>query len=239
MRIYTYYEDINFKFQNQLIELWQRSWHKQGFTPIILHREDAKKSPLYQEYYDFVQSVHESSVGQTLTEKEYCLAAQLEIVAFHTIKTPAYISDYDMINNGFEIGEQLESMVHWRNDACSCFASGDTLGWYKYIKFLMQNKRCIVDWCKKTHQNSSRIYFHDQDFLVAIRQKGMDENIYKMYRDLNVSGAGYDPYGKNICKVIHISHNNIYEIKQKYVEYKNENNEYLRALFAQQIIKNL
>ena len=59
MKIYTYYEDINFELQNNLLELWSISWKRYGFDPIILSREDAKKSPLYNEYYEFVQSVHE------------------------------------------------------------------------------------------------------------------------------------------------------------------------------------
>ena len=57
MKIYTYYEDVGFKKQLELIEVWEESWRKQGFDPIVLNREDAKKSPLYQKYYVFTLDI--------------------------------------------------------------------------------------------------------------------------------------------------------------------------------------
>jgi hypothetical protein len=236
MKIYTYYEDVNFKLQLELLELWKKSWEKYGFEPIILVRDDAKKSPLFNQYYDFIQSVHEDSVGLKLPDSNYCMAAQLEIVAFHNIQEPSYISDYDMINNGFEIGENLESLVHWRNDACSCFASGDSSGWEKYIKFLFSHKQTIIEWCKKEHESTKRQSFHDQDFLIAIKQLGLKENIYKMSRDLKIAGADYIPNTDNACKIIHLSHNNMINIINKYIEYSFYSQEELRLLFANKII---
>ena len=236
MKIYTYYEDINFELQNNLLELWSISWKRYGFDPIILSREDAKKSPLYNEYYEFVQSVHELSVGKQLPEGDYHLAAQLEIVAFHTISDPSYISDYDMINNGFELGETVDSLVHWRHMDCSCFASGDCNGWEKYIQFLFNHRQIIVDHCKKINYETNRIHFHDQDFLVAVRELGLKYNIYKMSRNYEIAGAEYDPGGANLCKIIHLSHNNMAGIKKAYPEYAQCPQDELRILFANKII---
>ena len=236
MKIYTYYENVNFELQNALLELWTISWKRHGFDPIILSREDAKKSPLYNEYYDFVQSVHELSVGKQLPEGGYWLAAQLEIVAFHTISDPSYASDYDMINNGFKLGETIEGLVHWRNRDCSCFASGDCKGWEKYIQFLFNSKQIIVDHCKQTNYETNRVDFGDQDFLVAVRELGLKNNIYKMYRNLEIAGAEYDPDGKNLCKIIHLSHNNMIHIKKTYPEYAQCPQDELRILFANKII---
>ena len=99
MKIYTYYQDIGFDYQQELLDLWQESWRRQNFDPIILGIEDAKKCPIYQTYYDFVQRIHENSVGKPLEKDNYCLAAQLEIAAFTTIDKdePCYMSDYDVI----------------------------------------------------------------------------------------------------------------------------------------------
>lgn len=237
MKIYTYYEDINFELQNNLLELWAISWKRYGFDPVILSREDAKKSPLYNKYYDFVQSVHELSVGKQLPEGGYCLAAQLEIVAFHTILDPSYISDYDMINNGFELGEPVESLVHWRHLDCSCFASGDCYGWEKYIQFLFNHQQVLIDYCKKINYETNRMHFHDQDFLVAVRELGLKNNIYKMYRNLEIAGAEYDPEGENLCKIIHLPHENMIRIKKTYPEYAHYSQEELRILCANKILK--
>ena len=80
MKIYTYYEDVGFRSQLELIELWKQSWSNNGFEPIVLSREDAKRSELYQEYYDFVQKIHKNISGKVLPENSYWLAAQLEML---------------------------------------------------------------------------------------------------------------------------------------------------------------
>ena len=165
------------------------------------------------------------------------MAAQLEIVAFHTIIEPSYISDYDMINNGFYTGENLESLVHWRNDACSCFASGDTAGWEKYINFLFDKESIIIDWCKKESANTGRSEFGDQDFLIAVRDEGIKNNIYKMYRNLDVAGLGYFINETNNCTVIHVSHENVGKIQKENIEYQEYTQDQIRLIIANKILE--
>ena len=52
MIIYTYYQDIEHSSQNELIDLWKISWSRQGYEPIVLNLEDAKKHP----YFDILNS---------------------------------------------------------------------------------------------------------------------------------------------------------------------------------------
>ena len=52
MKIYTYYEEINFPQQKELLELWALSWQEMGFEPITLNINDAKKSPEYDLFVD-------------------------------------------------------------------------------------------------------------------------------------------------------------------------------------------
>jgi hypothetical protein len=234
MKIYTYYEDIGHSPQNELLAVWGRSWDIWGFDPVILSRDDAKKSNLFQQYYDFVQKVHEKSVGKILPDKGYWMAAQLEIVGFQTIKNPAYTSDYDMINNGFERGEVLESLVHWRNDACSCFASGDGVGWDRYIQFLFEQETAVVAWCEDESKKTGRTEFGDQDFLLAVRDEGIERGVYKMYRNLDVAGEEYKLDRPNNCLVIHLSHNNMGQIR-KHDEYSKYSTDELRLLLANKI----
>ena len=237
MKIYTYYEDISFNLQNELLDIWGKSWRRYNFEPVLLSRDDAKKSCLFQEYYDFIQRIHEQVCGKQLQDKSYCMAAQLEIVAFHTIIEPSYISDYDMINNGFYTGENLESLVHWRNDACSCFASGDKYGWEKYIKFLFDKEQIIIDWCKQEYSITGKTNFHDQDFLIAVRQLGIDNQIYKMSRNLNVLGSDYIPDEVNTCKIPHLSHNNMGKIQKLYAQYANMSQDKIRLIMAKEILE--
>ena len=236
MNIYTYYENIGHRLQNELLDIWKKSWEKYGFNAIILSREDAKQSILFQKYYDFIQRVHQHISGKTLRDKSYCMAAQLEIVAFHTIVEPSYISDYDMINNGFHTGEILESMVCWRNDACSCFASGDKTGWERYINFLFEKESIIIEWCKKESASTGRFEFHDQDFLVAVRDEGIKDNIYKMHRKLDIAGSDYSIENPNTCKIPHLSHRNMRTIQESSAQHKEYTLDEIRIILAKKIL---
>lgn len=238
MNIYTYYEDVNFKKQPELIDVWKRSWEIGGFNPVVLSRDDAKSSPLYEEYYSFVQRVHEKSVGKTLTEGGYWLAAQLEIVAFSTIEEPSFFCDYDMINNGYA-GFIPEDKVHWRNAACSCFVTGGKNGWLDYINFLFKNEDLIIDFCKQVNNQNGRIDFGDQDFLIAVYNKGIESGVFKGSRDRKIIGDSYKPDSENICKAIHVSHKNSFEIKESHSKWSNMAIDDIRLFCAKEILNNL
>ena len=235
MKIYTYYEDVNLNKQNELLELWKSSWARHGYTPIILSRDDAKRSSMYEEYYAFVQRVHEKVSGKPLPENGYWLAAQLEIVAFTTIDSISFTSDYDIINYDFPVPEILNKELHWRNGCCSCFASGDAESWVRYIEFLFEKENDIVQWCKEEKEKTKRTEFGDQDFLVAIHKPAIQNNVVKMSYDEKICEM-YFPDQIEKLKLYHISHNNMDQIKSKFNEYKNIHQEDLRIMMAKKII---
>ena len=171
MKIYTYYEEVGFANQKQLIEQWSLSWQNNGFETHVLTRDDAKQSPLFNRYYDFVQDIHTAVAKKELIDSSYWMAAQLEIVAWHTIQSPSFISDYDVINKNWQFYGEINSKVHWRDHCCPCFASGDYKGWQRYLNFLFDNKDKIVPWCREENERSHRTKFGDQDFLVAVYEK--------------------------------------------------------------------
>jgi len=220
MKIYTYYEDIKFEKQLELTEVWKQSWRKQGFDPIVLTREDAKKSPLYQKYYDFVQRVHENISGKTLPDNNYWLAAQLEIVAFTTIPKGevAYISDYDVINKNFTHKTNM-GKLHWRDSCCSCFASGSCWGWRKYVKLLIEEEKTITDWCLQEKEKTKRTEYGDQDFLIAVEKIGLEKDIYEMSRSPNLCKMYFPTTKEKDIKLYHLSHSNISEVIKRYKKY--------------------
>lgn len=226
MKIYTYYENINFSYQNELIELWKISWSRQGYEPIILNRDDAKKFEHYNKYYDFIQEIHEKSTGSVLPDVSYHMAAQLEIAAFATIKEPSFISDYDIINVNFKPCN-VGSKVFWRDAACTCFASGDSLGWCNYINFLFSNKNKIIEHCKDI---KGRFRFHDQDFLIPIYDSGILSGAFDGHRTKFTCKEWLpdNPDNKQM-KLYHISHSNIENLKTKYPQYSNLNSNKLRV----------
>ncbi len=237
-KIYTYYENVNFKKQPELIDVWKQSWEASGFEPIVLGRDDAKKSPLYDDYYAFVQRVHKKATGAELPDNTYCIAAQLEIIAFTTVSQPSFFSDYDVICNGYEPFTP-EDKVHWLNKACSCFATGSKTGWYKYVDFLFENEDLIVNYCKQVQQKNGRDQFHDQDFLIPIFSKGIESDVFEGSRNLDIVGSDYKPGSENICKALHISHKNAHEIKESHPRWSDVPVDDVRLFYAREVLNNL
>lgn len=225
MKIYTYYEDVNFLSQNELLDLWRFSWSRRGFEPIVLTLKDALNAEMHDEYIDFVTRVHKK-IGSEI--EGYWMAAQREIVAFTTIDEPSFISDYDVMNINFSPPDYVENLVHWRDGRCTCFASGGSSGWGNYINFLYKNEEKIVNKCMEVKSTTGRDQFHDQDFLVHtnvspnIKEK-IKEIPFLTYRDEN-SPVGVKPEHLNFInlpKTIHISHSSANSINLGNAKIKN------------------
>lgn len=199
MNIYAYYEDVGQKEQEELLKLWKISWQRNGWNPVVLGIQDAKQSSLHDVYMQFVIDVHKE-IGTDI-KCGYCWAAQREIVAFHRIQKPSFISDYDVINIGQEPLE-AEGKVHWRDGDCTCFASGDSKGWEAYIHWLFKNESNIIKGLKKIHKETKRKSFHDQDFLAVARKSCDSELPFEAYRNTNSPKGNLDKENK----LLHISH---------------------------------
>ena len=70
MKIYTYYEDINFKVQNPLVDIWQKSWENQGFEAIVLGRADAEKHDFYGEFVSRLEKLHLDIIEKPIPQKQ-------------------------------------------------------------------------------------------------------------------------------------------------------------------------
>ena len=101
MKIYTYYEEINFPQQKEMLELWRESWSKMGFETIVLGEEDAKKSPDYDLFVRKMQFIFNEITGQELSS--YGLSCFVRWLAYSTVENKQekfLVSDYDVINSG-------------------------------------------------------------------------------------------------------------------------------------------
>jgi hypothetical protein len=239
MKIYTYYEDINFNKQDELLELWKLSWSQQGFDPIVLTLEDALNAKMHDEYIDLVIRVHKK-IGSKIGG--YWMAAQREIVAFTTIDEPSFISDYDVMNINFSPPDYVDNLVHWRDGRCTCFASGGSSGWVDYINFLYKNEEKITNGCKEIKLKTGRDQFGDQDFLVHTNvSPNMKEKIkdipFLTYRDENSPVNAKQEHLDliNLPKTIHVSHDCISSIN--IVNKKINNIEDMRFYIAKKNIK--
>ena len=69
MKIYTYYENIGKEKQDKLIELWKISWSRQGYEPIVLNLQDAKRHSYFETFNSEMRKIFKE-----ITNKEICVA---------------------------------------------------------------------------------------------------------------------------------------------------------------------
>lgn len=173
MKIYTYYENINFKNQDELVSLWETSWRTRGFEPIVLSAKDAKISDFYEEFVTQLNRFSQSIAKKTLDDYE--LSCWLRWLAYSTqAEEKFFVGDYDVINHNFDLAEP-ENNLHLMDDCCPCFASGRPSQFLnlckKFINIMNEREEEFVELYAKTHFRS----FHDQNFFIL------------MYYDRNIS----------------------------------------------------
>lgn len=101
MTIYTYFEPVPWTADEQtvseeLLHLWERNWASKGWSPVVLTLEDAKKSPLYEDYARKVMSF------PTVNNRTYESACFMRWLAMSQIG--GYHCDFDVMNLRFHGG---------------------------------------------------------------------------------------------------------------------------------------
>ena len=115
MDIYTYY-DIILKDQDNLIDVWQKSWRKYGWNPIIISKNDSNATDQQLEYLINLPCVN---------PKEYEMACFLRWNVMSNIGG-GWMSDYDVVNCGFTPEDSIiyESMsVLQKHVPCLVYSS--------------------------------------------------------------------------------------------------------------------
>jgi len=201
MKIYTYYEDLSFDSQEELIDLWKFSWKKQGYEPIVLTRSDAEKHKYYEKFISSLKEIGKYIIGKEL--EPYALSCHLRWLAYATQNDEKfYVSDYDVININYPIKEPIENL-HLMDRYCPCFASGKPsqfLDLCKVIVNLSLKKKKLIK------NNFNGIHYHDQDFFYHSKDFLPKRLVVADHRNL-----WFHPYlpDKDMEKyrVIHFCHN--------------------------------
>lgn len=231
MKIYTYYDDINFNHQNELIKLWHFSWKQYGFDPIVLSRQDAISHPSYHQFVTEISELCAYITKQKLSE--YGLACYLRWLAYaNQSDDRVYFSDYDIINNGL-YPEQLIDKLHMMDDCCPCFGSGSPKEFHKFCQLMINLTRDN----KARLSNIKHRCFHDQDFMVHHRKDILSLDWIQLSRDRKKYCDFYQYGQTNHCKVIHFAHANIAKIKAEYLDtFNNVNDDLLRIILIKELL---
>ena len=231
MRIYTYYTNIRFRDQDELIHLWKESWERMGFEAIVLNEKYAQRHPDYQDFIDKIRFIHSKVTGKPI--KLYGLCCYVRWLAYAMVgrdedpTTPAMnerflVSDYDVINNGWEPSYFSSEKMHFFDEACPCLVYGSS------IEFDLLC-RAFFDITMMRLEDNIKILdkgYHDQNFFINNFTKQNNLTVEKLLKKYNMvmtrnpdeHVAPFNPDKKQNCKAFHISHNNTGKIVDIYPE---------------------
>lgn len=165
MKIYTYYEDINFKSQPEIISLWKESWERKGFEAIVLNESHARQHEYYKEFDIKINEVVEIITGNPLSK--YGKSCYMRWLAYASQPNEKlFVGDYDVINNNF-VPFQPEVNLCFYDSWCPCFASGTPEQFYNLCKSFVDVSFSRLEQIKQTFQKLNMRSYHDQDFFVC------------------------------------------------------------------------
>lgn len=249
MKIYTYYQNINHNNQPELIDLWKISWSRQGYEPIVLNLEDAKRHPYFETLNTEMRRIHNEITGKQISD--YGMSCWFRWLAYATqTDEKFYVSDYDAINVNFPTIEPSDQL-HLMDLACPFLASGTPTQFENLCKAFVGVSNQRIDILKRQTD-----HYHDQEFFQYNFMPQQNDSYNELRnkhnilitRNRNELGGYIDPVENKILAgpsigyienekygVIHVSHQNIGILQEKYKKYKNQDSSRLRV----DLIKNL
>jgi hypothetical protein len=243
MKIYTYYEDINFEQQKKMLELWEKSWKQAGFEPVILSLSNAKSHPFYEEFVYKITDIHLKIKQEALSN--YGIACFVRWLAYATQSNNeyVYVSDYDCVNNGLEPIIKTDKL-HLMDGACPCFVSGTAQQFENLCHLFID---ITTERIHKIIQSDKCVWYHDQDFFInnMLEQNNptskqiLETNNILITRD-RINGVGpFQSDKENTVKVLHISHHNASELKKTIEVFKQMPIENIRIQIMESIVNNI
>lgn len=96
MLVYTYYDKaVGQQGQEEMLSLWAESWKRHGWSPVVLQ---PKHATAHRAYNDFRNKIWRLPTVNDRTYEEACYLRWLALAAY---KRCGWMTDYDVINNGF------------------------------------------------------------------------------------------------------------------------------------------
>lgn len=169
--VYTFYHDIDKKYQDIMIEYWKLTWKQAGFNPIVLNITDAQKHPFYEEYKSNILEISNFlKVNFNMSFNAYGLISYLRWIAYASVDNtdPFFVSDYDVLNLNFKfkscnfLKDKLTFLDRLNMSVCY----GDKNNFLNLCKD-MSNMSLINPNIEKIKDNN---FFYDRSFIKIFRK---------------------------------------------------------------------
>lgn len=152
--------------QRALIDVWQRSWRKAGWEPVVLQEADVKSHPRYEFFREhFEAKPTEYGVAYTAS----CFMRWLAAAHYGSLRGQGImLVDYDVINYGFEPqAPRPEEMTIFCDEPPASVFMGAVLGTPQHFldiaEIFAAAKPCEHDW------NAHAGLFHQDDLSLLCR----------------------------------------------------------------------
>ena len=242
MKIYTYYQDIDFSAQQELIDLWKESWSRQGYEPIVLSLEDAKKHSYFETLDTEMRKIFKEITNTEIAE--YGMSCWFRWLAYATqADEKFYVSDYDAINVNFPITEPSDKL-HLIDNHVPFLASGTPTQFENLCKAFVEVSNQRIEILKEQAD-----HYHDQEFFQYNFMPQYNDDYQQLRNKHNILmtrnryqlGGCIDPVENKILAgpykgyienekyaLVHVSHENITILQEKYAKYKKQDASKLR-----------
>ena len=230
MKIYTYYENIKFDEQDELINLWKKSWRDQGFEPIVLTEKDAQSVSYYETFVDEISKINKKISGVEI--HPYTLSCFTRWISYVSLKSDESIlvCDYDVINKSFQnkkFNEPSEKLS-FLDGFCPCFALGNSEQFLKFCQDIVEKSKSNLDEIKKIFFEDDYRLFHDQTFLsICYNKLKIENNLYNICKSRKYV---------DFEKIYHVSHNYVQNNKDEDESLEKISSDILRIKLVEKII---
>ena len=237
MKIYTYYEDISFPVQQELIDLWKISWSRHGYEPIVLNLEDAKKHSYFETLNSEMRRIFKEITNIEISE--YGMSCWFRWLAYATQNEEKfYVSDYDAINVSFPITEPIDKL-HLMDGVVPFLASGTPKQFENLCKSFVDISNQRIEILKELTD-----HYHDQEFFLFNCDAQYNDNFNNLLTscDLKITKDRTKFGGSDInvnSLVYHVSHlmTNTTLETEYYKSYKTKYKRRARAMLIHDILK--
>lgn len=175
MKILTFYNNIEFAYQDECISMWKNSWSERGFEPIVVDVSNSKEHPYFEEFSNSIKEIHEQIMDRPIDE--YGLACYYRWLAYsvflknNNISKSVFVCDYDVINSNLTVEEASgwlkdnEDKLYFYHGCTPCLVSGNSSHFESFCKKIISISNKNLDLLKCTVPSC----YHDQEFLVYNR----------------------------------------------------------------------